>query len=405
MRMLAAAALLLLASPLSFGCAPEEEPATEVMTGISSMPLAADPPAFFQLAASGFHSCGVASDGPGWCWGSGPLGDGSFGSLTPVQVAGDLEFRQVTVDGSNSCGVTTGFQAYCWNDGGPPTPVPGGLRFYNLNAGFTHTCGVSYPDRQGYCWGSNSFGELGDATLTHREVPTLVSGGLRFRHLSAGAHYSCGLTVDDKAYCWGDNQFGQLGDGSLVAQRKRPGPISGNLAFTQLEVGTAHTCAVTRDSRAYCWGYGKRGQVGDGALRIRRTPRAVAGGLTFRRVAPGSGFTCAERPDNTVYCWGSNEFGQIGDGTTTRRLTPVALRGGLKFAQVGAGGWNACGRTPDNVGYCWGLNSGGQLGDGTNIDRHRPAPIVGPAPAGARAGFVAQLRARGASADTLAQLD
>jgi alpha-tubulin suppressor-like RCC1 family protein len=413
-------ALGVLLSWTALGCREDaESPAAPTM----ALASAAAAPLFHQFAASGFQSCGVATDGPGWCWGSnysGQLGNGSFDGpeIAPVEVVGDLSFRQINTDNDHTCGVTTDFHAYCWGgnytgqlgDGtvetrAVPTPVAGGLRFYNINAGQLHTCGVSYPDRKGYCWGHNANGQLGDATLEERWVPTLVSGGLRFRTLTAGAAYTCGVTVDDEAYCWGSNQFGQLGDGSQVAQRKRPGPVSGGLAFVQVEAGTAHTCGITRNSRAYCWGYGRRGQLGDGSMAIRRTPRAVAGGLTFRRVAPGSGFTCAERATNAVYCWGSNEFGQLGDGTLTRRLKPVPLKSGLRFGQVGAGGWNACGKTTENVGYCWGLNDAGQLGDGTTQDRHTPVRVAPPGTVALQAAVGPRRVKVPVRADTLASLD
>jgi alpha-tubulin suppressor-like RCC1 family protein len=41
-----------------------------------------------------------------------------------------------------------------------------------------------------------------------------VSGGLTFAWLSAGSLHTCGVTTDGVAYCWGFNDQGQLGNGS-----------------------------------------------------------------------------------------------------------------------------------------------------------------------------------------------
>jgi hypothetical protein len=68
---------------------------------------------------------------------------------------------------------------------------------------------------------------------------------------------------------------------------------AGTLSFRQSSVtsypGTdAHTCGVTTDDRAYCWGAGMWGQLGDGEEApdscgnpCRTHPVAVAGGLAF----------------------------------------------------------------------------------------------------------------------------
>jgi alpha-tubulin suppressor-like RCC1 family protein len=80
-------------------------------------------------------------------------------------------------------------------------------------AGF-HICGL---DGQGaaYCWGLNSLGQLGNATLTSSPLPTLVSGGMKFYSITAGDLHTCAMTSDFAAYCWGRNLAGQLGDGTF----------------------------------------------------------------------------------------------------------------------------------------------------------------------------------------------
>jgi len=67
-------------------------------------------------------------------------------------------------------------------------------------------------------------GQLGDGTSGYpasRSTPTLVSGGLVFVEVAAGAGFSppddshtCGRTISNAIYCWGSNNFGQLGDGT-----------------------------------------------------------------------------------------------------------------------------------------------------------------------------------------------
>ena len=364
--------------------------------------------AFYQVSAGAVHTCGVTLDDRLYCWGAGYLGDGTTSrSTAPVAVATTLRFRQVSAALNHTCAVTTDYHVYCWGsnpdgklgdgtetDRLTPVPVAGGLRFRQVDGGDDQTCAVTYPDNRAYCWGYHAEGGLGDGTFLPRArlTPTAVAGGLRFRQVSTGggqsdppgrepfAGHTCGVTTTDEAYCWGPNTVGQLGiggtRGSWVASPTR---VVGTRRFRQIEAGSAYTCAVTTNSRAFCWGNGRQGQIGDGKTYLRFSPSAIAGGHSFERITTGEFHTCAETTSNRAYCWGT---GGIGDGTTTQRLTPVPVAGGHFFSQVSAGGTefgsHTCGKTAAGVAYCWGTNSSGQLGDGTTTDRDRPTPVVGP---------------------------
>jgi len=43
-----------------------------------------------------------------------------------------------------------------------------------------------------------------------------------------------------------------------------------------LNSGGGHTCVVTPEAAAYCWGMNGNGQLGDGTTRDRSTPVRVA---------------------------------------------------------------------------------------------------------------------------------
>jgi alpha-tubulin suppressor-like RCC1 family protein len=322
-----------------------------------------------------------------------PTAPASSPALVPARAtANALSFRQVSAGDDHSCGVTTNDRAYCWGfDMRTPALVRGGLRFQQVSAGSGVTCGVT-TDNLAYCWA---------AGLT----PVAVPGGHRFRQVSAGTEHNCGVTTADRAYCWGFNIFGQLGDGTNQPQDEpSPAPVAvaGTLRFRHVSVGVYHSCGVTADNRAYCWGGDQWGQIGDGSstatclysnndLPCRKRPTLVAGGHRFRQVEAGGGRgpgeggvggsdggrTCAVTTSDLAFCWGDGSHGQNGDGTRSITTSPRLVAGGHSFRNVSAGRHHTCAVTIDDRAYCWGWNFLGQLGDGTLTMRLRPRAVAG----------------------------
>jgi alpha-tubulin suppressor-like RCC1 family protein len=209
---------------------------------------------------------------------------------------------------------------------------------------------------------------------------------LPFRQVSAGYNHTCGVTTDDRAYCWGYSQWGQLGNGTTSGPEEcnthpcssRPVAVLGGLRFRHVIAGTEFTCGLTTNNRAYCWGRNESGQLGDGTTTTARLrPVAVAGGRSFLLVRAGGAHACGIDTSHAAFCWGSNSNGQLGDGTTTRRLTPVRVSRGLSWQLLTGGFLHTCGVTTDAHAYCWGANRSGRLGDGTTVQRLKPAAISG----------------------------
>jgi alpha-tubulin suppressor-like RCC1 family protein len=178
-------------------------------------------------------------------------------------------------------------------DGHPPRQVsPSGL----------HTCGVT-PFDVLFCWGDNSRGQLGDSTTANRLTPVRVrASGLRFRQVTGGSEYTCGVTPDNRAYCWGRNDHGRLGTGTFNQPSLTPTKVKGGIRFRAVTAGLFNTCGVTPENLAYCWGWGAF--LGDGTTTDRRLPVPVVGGLFFRQVDVGEQHTCGVTTGNRAYCWG-----------------------------------------------------------------------------------------------------
>jgi alpha-tubulin suppressor-like RCC1 family protein len=363
----------------------------------------AEPLDFRWISAGLYHTCGVTTDDRLYCWGAnwyGQLGDGgSDGSPVPVPVVGNVRASEVHAGMDFTCALTTGSRVWCWgrNDRGQlgsggtadqrvPMPVLGGREFTSLSSGSEHSCAVN-PYGRLFCWGRNDSGQLGDGSRIDRLEPVrVVAPGLLFRRAGAGALHSCAVTTDDRAYCWGRNDNGELGDGTLRL-RLKPVLVAGGFDFRVVlarpVIGDrfSSTCGLTTDDRAYCWGSDRMARLGNGSDDSSVVPGPVAGSLLFDRLSVGGSHTCALTPAGAAYCWGWNGRGQLGDGGDRLRGRPTAVTGGLAFSRISAATWgqHTCAIASGGAAYCWGYGGSGQLGNGGAEDRFEPTPVAGPA--------------------------
>lgn len=210
-------------------------------------PLRVDEPLRFATLAAGYaHTCGLTVGGEAYCWGTavaGELGEGSPATLRPVPhpVAGGLRFSTISAGNAATCGLVTDGVGYCWglltsaDSAGPrreesavPVRLATPLRFAQLEVGSGHTCGRT-EGGEVFCWGLNEFGQAGvepglgptcasgyaEGPVPCVAVPNSVSLTIRFRSISVGRHHTCGVTLDAGLYCWGRNDAGQLGAGRM----------------------------------------------------------------------------------------------------------------------------------------------------------------------------------------------
>jgi alpha-tubulin suppressor-like RCC1 family protein len=180
--------------------------------------------------------------------------------------------------------------------------VTGGRTLIAISTGGTHSCALA-ADGTAYCWGNNTWGQLGDSSTVSRVAPARVRNAPPFASLAAGTDHTCGLTAAAIAFCWGRNESGELGLGSEDSvPHPVPAPVVGGQSFVSLDAGQV-SCGVTATGQAYCWG------------ATLTAPTLVGGALTFRSVsvafAPYSfngtfaqySVACSIATDARGYCW------------------------------------------------------------------------------------------------------
>ena len=332
---------------------------------------------FNSVSAGTSHSCAVGANGKAYCWGSrgqGRLGDGltSGSSTEPVEVhdgenTGGHDFIQINTGESHSCGIATNNKSYCWGSGDNGKLGHGstddeseivrthngenaGGNFTQVSAGENHSCGIG-TNGKAYCWGSQGQGRLGNGTLTGTEfTPDRVhdgeNAGGNFAQVSAGINHSCGIGTDGKAYCWGDGANGRLGNGASLNQTEpvevHDGENTGG-GFTQVVAGVSHSCGFGSDGKAYCWGAGISGRLGNGASSAQTEPVEVHDGENTGGDFGATCTTSGELDYNTTknifeWCGGDNllyavsaEFGLGGAGCAASGALIAGSEGAMQY--------------------------------------------------------------------------
>jgi alpha-tubulin suppressor-like RCC1 family protein len=183
--------------------------------------------------------------------------------------------------------------------------------------------------------------------------------------------------------CWGNAIYGQVGTGTWTALPNSPALVEELPEVVDIETGSAHTCAITSEGAAWCWGSNAYGQLGTGEINeypshIEQSPVEVVVLTAIESMSLGGAFSCAmTTEDESVQCWGSNSHGKLGDGTEEDSLTPVPVE--LEdVLEVDAGWLHACALNSTRGLWCWGSNSQGQLGDNSTDHRATPVGVIFP---------------------------
>lgn len=134
------------------------------------------------------HSVGLTTNGKLWTWGdntNGQLGDGNIGT-------GFGQLNPINIEPANT--------------------------FLKIARGVQHTI-VKRSTGTLSSWGGNVLGQMGDGTFIGKAFPTAVSSTITtWDYINSKFSHSAGLKSDGTLYMWGSNLYGQLGDASTTAR-------------------------------------------------------------------------------------------------------------------------------------------------------------------------------------------
>ena len=296
------------------------------------------------IAAGGSNSLALKADGTVWAWGNNFHGQAGIGTTNaaqsvPVQVTNLASVVAIAAGGWHSLALKTDGTVWAWGrnnygQAGNGTTnvnqtVPvlatnlGGV--LSLAAGEYHSLAL-LRDGTLAAWGRNNFGQVGNGAPIGNTNPIPVPvNGLAGVGLAVNNHTVLGKT-NGTVWSFGYNIFGQVGDGT-TANRFFPFQIGGLQNIIATAVGGAHSVALGSNGLVQAWGWNGCGQVGDGTTTNRNVPASVGSATGIMAVAAGGQHTLALRTNGTLLAWGANGYGQMGNGGVGMASNAVPVSG------------------------------------------------------------------------------
>jgi alpha-tubulin suppressor-like RCC1 family protein len=199
------------------------------------------------LACGGLHTFALLKNKDIFCWGKNDFGQLGLGNTTNVSLPTKFEFQF-------------------------PSPVKA------LVCGMFHTI-AHLINNEIFSWGRNDYGQLGlggggggggDKSIpTKIEFPFTAS----VKYVACGAYHTFAQLSTSEVYCWGGNTYGQLGVGD---KEDKNTPTLLTFEFPaqvkHLVCGCYYTLALLQTNDVFSWGYNLEGQLGLGDNKNRTVP-------------------------------------------------------------------------------------------------------------------------------------
>jgi len=365
-----------------------------------------------QFVVGFSHSCIVNEDNSVYC-----LGDNSYGSVGTGSKSKDpILFPQniTTTDNSLTIGLGTtaiikNQQIMQWgglianiekdgenieNDRPTELTIDGGVKAVAVSSpqsGTVSMCAIKNNDNKIYCWGTNSSGQMGteeapDTELKYHSIAAIKSNMTftKFANNIGGSTF-CAITTDSKLYCWGDNSFGQINNSGVKAITTPTEIIVPEASkISEVSVGHQHVCALKENKNLYCWGDNTLGQTGVNSDEKQiKTPTLVQGDIKFNSITISDYSSCGITSDKKLYCWGIYAPGKV---HVNKPILIDNIPGNPEIASVSLDNYYdeawadddfiiAAITTKGEV-YAWGNNNYGMLGTGDRRHIEKPTRVL-----------------------------
>ena len=304
-----------------------------------------------QVFVGASHAAAIKTDGTLWTWGlntagqlavwggGSPATDGYAGT-SPVTVSGSkTNFNTFTT--SNTTGVSVGMGVYTstqlvnWTTVSAINP--------NVSITFTPNSFVAPSTWTGTIslgiGATKATAAITDFTNNRSSPVQTVAFGSNWKQAFCGHSFTAAIKTDGTLWTWGYNSYGQLGDNTLTQRSSPVQTIAGGTNWKQVSANRSNMAAIKTDGTLWNWGDNSKGQLGDNTIVKKSSPvQTIALGSNWKSVSCGynfSGSTACMKTDGTLWTFGDNFYGELGDNTTVKRSSPVqTIAGGTNWKQV-----------------------------------------------------------------------
>ena len=246
----------------------------------------------------------------------------------------------------------------------------------NVITNGSHTISLR-EDGKVFTWGDNTYGQLGNGTVTTSDEPVEVTfpEGTIITQIAAGENHNVALDSNGNVWTWGRNNNYQIGN--TRENQYTPYKVSNLPKVIKIAAGNNNTMVITENNELYAWGLNAYGDLGLGIYTNKVLPKKVKGVHDIIDISGGKSHYIVLNRAGEVFVTGSNLYGQLGIGNNEigkiNEFQKIEIKD--KIGTIDAGDISNIATTVDGYVYTWGGNTYSTLGTEDKENKNVPTKL------------------------------
>ena len=267
------------------------------------------------VSAGGFHVLAIQSNGTLWSWGKntngGQLGIGNTNNYSsPMQIGTLSTWLSVAAGGYVSSAIKTDGTLWTWGynpqgqlgDGSTvskSSPVQiGTLTNWLRVAASKYSVIAVKKDGTFWSWGQNNYGQLGLGNQTYYSSPKQVGALTTWNNIAVAnfrGYVSLATKIDGTLWSWGNGSTGSLGLGNTTSYSS-PKQVGALTTWLTVAASTYCSFSIKTDGTLWSWGNNSDGILGLGNTTNYSSPKQVGALTSWGNANCGTNFAAILQP-------------------------------------------------------------------------------------------------------------